>query len=476
MDRKPNVIFIIADQHRWDFAGWSGNGKTLTPNLDKLASRGMVFDNAFCNSPLCSPSRAAIASGRYGMNSGCFTNLHELPPDAPSFVSQLRKSGCATAAVGKTHMEIHAYDSDLCSEKHRQYMDSLGWDHICEISGNGMLKTGIKCAYSEYLKEEGMLEDVLEFYRRWRYFLDEHPGFSDFHSESWPFDERFQETPFVAMKALEWLGERDKSRPFFLHVGFAGPHSPIEPGEAYLDMYKNEEETSPWGETASKEILNARKGYRAMITQIDHYVGKICDSIDKEGELDNTIFIYTADHGEMAGDFGRTGKTCFYEGSIRVPLVVSGPGILRDRSDALVESIDIGKTICDLCGVAPHYYDQGKSFEPILNGGRKTHRDTVYSEMGCDKMLFDGQYKLMLGDSGMDDGKLGRLHLDKPVNIPPSPARLYDLTNDPREQDNLLADPKSASLFAEMKSKLLNRLNENTQTQPPKERGAYKPL
>jgi choline-sulfatase len=478
MTKMPNFLFVIADQHRWDFLGWrSENGKTLTPNLEKIAADGVIFDNAFCNAPLCSPSRAAIASGRYGMNSGSFTNLHELPSGTPSFVAQLRNAGYETAAVGKTHMEIHAYDSDLTTEKHRQYMVSLGWDYIREVSGNGMLKTGIKCAYTEFLKDEGVFGDVLEYYRRWQYFMDKRPGFPDFHSEPWPLEEKYQETPFIADKALEFLETRNNSKPFFLHVGFAGPHSPIEPDPRFLEMYDNLEETLPCGGEASDDLLKARKGYRAMITQIDSYIGRIIEALEKSGELDNTIIVYTADHGEMAGDFGRAGKTCFYDGSVRVPFIVSGAGKEKNfRSDALVESIDIGKTLCELAGVEPHFYDQGRSVVPLLSGEASTHRDSVYSEMGCDKMLFDGRYKLMLGDSGSDERELGRLHLDKPVNIPPSPVRLYDLQEDPRELDDLSSKPQFKELLQNMKEKLLLRLYENSQTLEPKSRGEYKPL
>jgi len=169
---RPNVVFIIDDQHRWDFMGYEGNGVTHAPNLDRLAKRGAILHSAYYTSPLCSPSRAAIASGRYGMNTGCFTNLHELPPGTPSFVNQLREDGYHTCAVGKTHMEIHAYDADYTSAKHRSYMESLGWCEVHEISGQGMLRTGIKCEHSEFLRQRGALEEAVEFYQQWHYFMD----------------------------------------------------------------------------------------------------------------------------------------------------------------------------------------------------------------------------------------------------------------------------------------------------------------
>lgn len=476
----PNVLFVISDQHRWDFMGYEDNGVTLTPNLDALREVGVAFRSAYCTSPLCCPSRQAIHSGRYGMNSGCFTNLHELPPGTPSFVQQFRTAGYRTCAVGKTHMEIHAYDSDLTGRRHREFMDSLGWDENHEVSGNGMLKTGIRCAYTEFLRSEGVFDDVLKYYRQWAYFMDgkdSRPG--DFHSFEWPLDEKHQETHWIAQQAVDWLkNEWDRDRPFFLHVGFAGPHSPIEPFPEYLEMYRGLEEPAPRGiEDVSSEVLDARRGYRAMISQIDAHVGRIRDTLTDLDVLRNTIIVYVADHGEMAGDLGRDGKCCFFEGSVRVPLIIAGPGIGDGRdSRALVEIIDLGRTLCDLCSVEPHPFEQGRSLAPVLTGVTDSHRNTVYSEMGCDRMLFDGRCKLMWGDPRSDTRKLGRLHLDKPVNIPPSPPRLYDLREDPLEANDLAREESNRDLLHEMLRKLHERINENVQPRPNKSRGAYKPL
>jgi len=477
--QQPNVVFVIADQHRHDFIGYQDGGATVTPHLDALAARGTVFDNAFCTSPLCSPSRAALACGRYGMNSGCYTNLHELPPNTPTFVRQLRDAGYRTCAVGKTHMAIHAYDADYTSTEHQRFMHSLGWDETIEISGNGMLRTGIRCAYSEFLREQGRLADVVRFYRQWHYFMDAGGGGDPpFVCHPWGLPEELQETTFVGETALRWLRDRDPDKPFFLHVGFAGPHSPTEPLPRFLELYSDRDEPPPWNCPSPPEWLpQARRGYRAMISQIDFWVGRLCDELERQGVLDNTIIIYTADHGEMAGDHGAFGKTCFFEGSIRIPLLFSGPGVLSGRSsDALVELIDIGATVCELCGVDAHDSDQGKSLVPMLSGAAHSHRETVYAEMGCDRMIFDGRYKLMWGDPRSDTRRLGRLHLDKPVTIPPSPCRLYDLCADPHESQDLASDPRSAPILAEMKDRLVARINENLQPRPFLDRGEYRPL
>jgi choline-sulfatase len=478
MDR-PNVVFIIADQHRWDTIGYEGNGTTYTPHLNRLAGAGTVFRSAYCTSPLCCPSRAAIASGRYGMNSGCFTNLHQLPPGTPSFVEQLRQQGYRTCAIGKTHTEIHAYDSDLTSDAHRAFMDSLGWDEVYEISGNGMLKTGIRCAYSEYLREQGAFDQVLAFYRQWHYFMDQgRKGDASFVCHEWSLPQELQETAWIGNQALAWLQKQPPGRPFFLHIGFAGPHSPIEPAPRFMDLYRDRKEALPWGAKTSPAWLpDGRRGYRAMISQIDEQIGHLYACLAEKGVLDRTIWVYTADHGEMAGDHGRYGKTCFYEPSVRVPLLFAGPGVQAGQhSSALVELLDLGKTLCELCRVPPHALDQGLSLAPILAGKSASHRDTAYCEMGCDKMIRDERYKLMWGEPSSDTRRLGRLHLDKPVDIAPSPPRLYDLQQDPRELHNLANDPNAQVPLAEMMAKLLTRLNQNTQTQPFLDRGRYRPL
>ena len=476
---RPNVVFVLVDQHRSDFMGYESNGVTFTPTLDALAAEGVAFGNAYCTSPLCSPSRAAIALGRYAEHSGCFTNLHEPPPGSPSWVGQLRSAGYRTMAVGKTHMEIHAYDADYTSPEHLAYMNSLGWDDTCEVSGSGMIKTGIQCAFRRFLEGEGMFDDVLAFAKNWGYFMNaERKGLSEFECLEWPFDERYHESCFIADRATDWLRSNATSGPFLLHVGFAAPHSPIEPLPRFMDLYRDREEPTPRGvDSANENMRNGRRGYRAMISQIDEYVGRIRALLAELGVLDNTIFVYTADHGDMAGDFGLTGKVCFFEGSVHVPLVFEGRGVTaQPKSDAFVEGIDLGKTVCELCDVSTHAGDEGRSLVPVLSRERDTHRDHVVSTMGCDRMIRDARWKLMWGDPLLDDRKLGRLHLDKPVNIPPSPARLYDLENDPHELNDLAGDPASKDILESLVARLGTRTLEDVTAQPHKSRGEYRPL
>lgn len=469
----------MADQHRWDFMGYEENGVTHTPYLNQLADDGVALRSAYCTAPLCSPSRAAMTSGRYGMNTGCFTNLHELPPHTPTFIQQFRSAGYRTCAIGKTHMEIHAYDSDLTSARHKAFMDSLGWDEITETSGDDMFRHGIRCAYSVFLEKHNRMNEALEFFEQWRYFMEpEGQGDPSFACNEWTLPEEFHGTAFVGQRSIDWIEQREQDQPFLLHVGFAAPHSPIAPVPEYMDLYRDSAETSPWDNSSPPEWLpDARRGYRAMISHIDAYVGRIRDCIAAQGALENTIFVYMADHGEQAGDHDLYEKTSFFEAAMRVPMILAGPGIQAQlANEAQVETLDIGRTLCDLCSVEPHGFDQGQSLAPLLSGMSTTHRETVYAEMGCDKMLRDERYKLMWGDPRADTRPLGRLHLDKPVNIPPSPIRLFDLWEDPHEQNDLSSQAAYSSIREMMIEKLLVRLNLNTQSQPNKSRGDYRPL
>ncbi|MCH2176704.1 MAG: sulfatase-like hydrolase/transferase [Lentisphaeria bacterium] len=474
---KPNIIFILSDQHRWDFMGYETNGITHTPNLDKLAARGVRANNAYCPAPLCSPSRAAMATGRYAMNSGCFTNLHKVPASTPTFNKELKKAGYTTMVIGKIHMEIHHYQSDLASPAHKAYMKELGWDDTFEVVGNGLWNTGIKDQYSKMLDQEGLKDQVLQYYNNWGYFMDKRVAMHPLQAQVWPFEEKYQESYLIGKTAVNWIKEQPKDKPYFLHLGFTGPHSPTEPNQKFLDLYDVADETQPVDNESPWDWLpEGRTGYRAMITQIDHYIGDVIKAVEERGELDNTIIIYTSDHGEMMGDHGRTDKGSFYEGSAHVPFVAAGPGIQHKETNALIELLDLGKSFCDFAGVESHPLDQGESLKPVLEGNTDYHRDTVFCEMGCDKMIFDGRYKLIYGEQTADKREgLGRIHLDKPVTIPRSPAALFDLKEDPNETNNLFDNPDYVQLKIEMLEKLLARINENTQPSEFLDRGVYNP-
>lgn len=473
---RPDIVLILTDQHRWDFVGWEPSaGTTRTPVLDGAAASGCRFRSAYCPAPLCSPARAAIALGRHGMNSGCYTNLHRIPADSPSFVRQLRDHGYRTCAVGKTHYEIHAYDSDLTSVAHARYMARLGWDETWETAGGEMFRTGIADWYSRALVDEGRLGVVLAHARRWRYFMDPAAGGDQpFTCHPWTPPAHLHPSEFVLGLTQRWIERLDERRPIFLQVGFCAPHSPISPLPRHLDLYAADQEPGPRvADGADPSLLAARQGYRALITHLDEAVGRLVDQLARLRPGRRTLFIYTADHGEMAGDHGRDGKEVFHEGSMRVPLLIWGPGIPARALDCLVETLDLGATICDLAGVPRHSLDQGQSLAPLLFGAPDRHRDDVYAEMGCDRMLRTARHKLMWGAPERDRRGLGRIHLDRPVAVEAAPPALFDLMDDPHETRDLAGDP---ALRGELLARLLARIDRNRQMQPFASRGTYRPL
>ena len=203
----------------------------------------------------------------------------------------------------------------------------------------------------------------------------------------------------------------------------------------------------------------------------DMLIGRVMKSLEKNGMLENTIVVYTSDHGDMVEDHGAKGKTVMYEGSIRVPFIASGPGIPKGRVvETLAELFDVGKTFCDFAGVESHPYDQGESMKLVLTGEADVHREDVFAEMGSDKMIRDGKYKLMYGDFMREDradyteDPFGEHQKrQRPVTLMPDKVSLYDLENDPWEERDLSDDPAHQNVLWEMKEKLMQRMIRNSQ-------------
>jgi choline-sulfatase len=459
-----NIIFITSDHHRWDFLSSIG-GPVETPNLDRLADRGVRLNNAYCQTPLCVPCRISMTTGRYPMNTGYFTNRHPINPAEPTFVRQLQQSGVHTAMIGKLHHHVHVMDADYSA--HEADIHALGFNDVHETSGKqGSGAIACECRYVEFLRKEGLLEEYRKWTGRW--------GQEDTRShfcDPWPWDPSTTQDAYIGHQAKSFLKRQPRDRPFYLHLGFVGPHPPFDAPETF----RRAEDDAKTDHADGTPPVNPQwwPAYLACIREVDHHVGEVLATLRDLGMEEDTLIIYSSDHGDLAGEHGLWGKVYFYEGSVHVPFIAAGPGIpLGSTSDALVELIDVGSTFCEFFEVDTHHWDQGKSLLPLLRGEATTHRDSVFAEMGSDKMLFDGRYKLMYGDLSKDTRSeftrppYNGPAFGRPVNLPPDQIALYDLQVDPKEQTNLASDPANAQLLSQMKEKLLQRIIGNFQAAP----------
>ena len=403
------------------------------------------------------------------MNSGCFSNRHAVAPSIPTYIKKLRDNGINTAMVGKFHHHVHVFEADFISNE--KDIHDLGFDFVHQTSGKqGCGLIWCECHYARFLRELGLLDE----YRTWMDFLKkkngktEHSIGTNLPNEEWKWDAELTQDAYIASKACEYIRQNPVDKPFYLHVGFVGPHNPFDAPKKYRDLYAQQKvpkhiagnpvETQQW------------LAYVAGITEVDEMVGRVVRELELKGILDNTIIIYTSDHGDCAGERGLWGKINFYEGAVHVPFIVAGPNLKQGvKNTALAELIDIGSTVCDFMNCSKHHYDQGMSLKPLLSGDTETHRSDVFCEMGSDKMLFDGRYKLMYGDITKDTRQeflVAPYHgpgFGRPINLPPDKISLYDLQNDPDELVNLAYDPAFKSLTEDMKERLLKRLILNMQ-------------
>lgn len=323
---KPNILFVMVDQMRYDAMGHTG-GWVRTPNLDRIAAEGISFSNCVTTTPVCMPARVTMATGLYPHNTGLWGNrLYTLPLDSNTWMQVLRDSGYRTALIGKTHLFDHCSGWDMRDDSRQQ---AYGLQDVNEIGGPRA---------SAHVQSHMTLE--------W-----ERKGiWSDYQQD---YAERFEQKPhmvrpsalsledyadvYVGRKAAEYLESYDREEPWFCWVSFGGPHEPWDAPEPYAGMYRAEDMPLPLPDSEDKfdsEVMNKvsrpefdaddvaamRADYAGNVTLIDDQIGRLLKVIEDRGELDNTVIVFTSDHGEMNGDHGIIYKSNFYNAAVRVPL------------------------------------------------------------------------------------------------------------------------------------------------------------
>ena len=435
MAKKPNLLVIMSDQHHPHVLGCEGDAVVRTPHLDRLAARGAMFTDCYCPAPLCVPSRMSFMTGRYPSRNEVWSNTCSLSSSIPTFAHALTAAGYETVISGRMHFvgvdQRHGFEQRimgaLCSgylggsnnTMPRKLLQATGQDRrAVEVAGPG--RTG----YQFY--DEAVTEATVSF--------------------------------------LEERGAESADRPFCLMVGYVLPHCPFvcpkedfgyyldrvtlpEVPEGYFEQLHpamQERRRSQRIEDLSEdEIRRARAGYYGLVTHFDRQVGRVLDALEGAGLGDETVVVYTSDHGEMAGENGQWWKSNFYEGAASVPLIVSTPweSSPGKRVERVVNLVDIGPTLIDLAGGEPLPDVDGRSFAGFLEAGDAAWTDESFSEhMPCHgvpaaRMIRQGPWKL--------------------VHYEGHRPQLFNLEDDPSEFNNLGDDPAHEAVRERLHARVL---------------------
>ncbi len=447
MSERANLLYLHSDQHSPFVAGCYGDELVHTPNLDRLADRGVVLDTCYCPSPLCVPSRMSALTGRHPFENGVWTNSHILDSAIPTLAHSMGAGGCRPVLIGRMHAlgpdQLHGYAERLVGDHGPNHLGGRGVDH-------GEL-TGTAGPARVSLVKSG-------------------PGQSAYqvHDED------------VTDRAVDWLhrlGERRRAgedEPFSLSVGFMLPHQPfVAKAEDYsrydgrMTLPRTPEPFSDdlhphlgaWRracgivEVPEEEVLRARTAYWALVTRLDHMIGRILEALEAAGLAENTLVLYTSDHGEQAGEHGLWWKQTFYEDSVRVPAVLAWPERLPEgqRCGRVTSSLDLNATLLDALDCPPLPHSRGRSLLPLLQApGTVEWEDVAFSEFCLDgagsggpvagpvvqRMVRRGPWKLNYYDG--------------------QPSQLFHLEEDPRETRDRAADPSCAGVRGELERLVLD--------------------
>jgi arylsulfatase A-like enzyme len=438
-EKRPNVVFVLTDDQRWDTISLNERSQVKTPNIDRLGKEGVYFRNSFCTTSLCSPSRASILSGLYAHSHGVLNNFTEYPNDLPSFPRALQKDGYTTAYIGKYHMgeendeKRPGFDYFVTHKGQGKY-----WDTEFNVDGQRQVLQG----YYTHV--------VTDLAAKWirRAAGGEKPflvmlGHKAPHSFYYPepkYEHAFDDVNIDYPKTAFMFG--DKPKWFLARLDtWHGIYGPL------FDYRRQFPDRRP---EAVKDFAAMTRAYWGTIQSVDDSVGQLYDTLKAIGQLDNTLFIFTADNGLLNGEHGMVDKRTMHEPSIRVPLVVRYPalteGAMANVIDQQVLTIDFAPSILDICGVAPLAKVHGASWKKLIHGDATGWRTSWYYEYNYESQfpytpnvrgVRTDRYKYIRyphGDGGPDR------HM----------AELYDIQADPDEATNLIGRPDLVETIASL--------------------------
>lgn len=441
-ETRPNILWYCTDQQRFDTIRALGNQLVHTPNIDALVNEGVAFTHAYCQSPICTPSRASFMTGMYPSRVHNTRNGNDTFPSHPPLISKLiADSGYDCGMVGKFHLQSSGHRTEPRLDDGYSFWRFSHAPRDDWSQGHD---------YAEWVRERGGDLDTLSNHE------DRVPP--EFHQTTWATE-----------RSLEFI-TKQRSEPWLLNVNIYDPHPPFIPPKVYSDRFRADDMPGPYfresdllqqakfkdidfqGEVrdpAGHDAYAMQARYYAMIAQIDDQFARILQKLEETGQRENTVIIFTSDHGEALGDHGLMWKGCrFYEGLVRVPLVISWPGkfVAGHQAHGLVELLDLSATVVELAGLEQPEYMQGQSLVPVLRG--ETTGGQLRDFVRCE--YFDALDPHFTGGSGTfatmhrtDRYKLTVYHGH-------GLGELYDLQDDPWEFDNLWDDPGHRELRAKL--------------------------
>ncbi len=427
MSARPNILVVMADQLAPHFTGAYGHPIVQTPNMDALAARGARFDAAYCNSPLCAPSRASLMTGQLVSRHRAYDNAADFPASVPTFAHYLRQAGYHTTLAGRMHFvgpdQLHGFDERLTTDV---YPADFAW-------------------VPDWDKND---ERIDSWYHNMSPVREAGTAASTFQLD---YDD---EVSFVAQRRLMDFA-RDQTGPWCMVASFMHPHDPYVARPAFWDLYEDAEIDLPQTrgadvpldplserlmegsltsvtQVSDDQLRAARRAYYANVSYFDAQLGALVKTLEATGALENTVIMVISDHGDMLGERGLWYKMSFFEHSARVPLIMAGPGVIPAQISNVCSLVDVLPTMLDIaCEGGAEWPPlgqplDGRSLWPLAQGGTVEMSEAVGEY--CAEMA--GHPVFMIR---RDDLKYVHCYTD--------PAQLYNLADDPHERVNLVDDP-----------------------------------
>lgn len=465
-DQRPNVLMVIADQHHADLMGCANHAQALTPNLDRFARRGVRFTAAYCQNPICTPSRVSVLSGQYCHNTGYYGLSGPTPERLPSMMGHFKTHGYRTAGIGKLHLPHEGNGNWLWQDL----------DRFADTYENARGQLGLSDFLTE-LEARGLRDKEDSWHNPARA-----PMHHDAMVSEMPYE--FTQEMWCAREALRFIdeGKTDDAapQPFCIQVAFQRPHHPLLPQQRFWDLYAEDLDlpetfeqdpshrpphfqrmyqalrTKPWPYNAEGQDYRdgARRAWRgtlACVSQIDDVFGHLLQGLEDRGVLGNTIVVYHSDHGCYHTIHGIPEKApgICSDAVCRVPMIWAGPAITQNHvSPGPVENVDIADTLASLCGLPAMDWTDGTDLTPLLQGHDTPVKQLAVTENPWSKAMRWGKWRFVHYQRAMFDGE--------------DVGELYNLEADPGEARNLYHDPAHKDTVEDCRRRLLEWLIETT--------------